>query len=293
MRLRYYFSETMTNVRRNFLMSIAAVSTVAISLLLLGGVQILTMAVNNMTLSWEAKVEIAVWLRDDITDGERDDLVEQLSGMSEVQYVTFVSKRMAYGEFKQMYRHQPELWEAVPRDSLPASVRVKLHDANDAQELAARVEGAPGVDEVNFGGQFIKNLLKVNSLLRAITFGTSIVLMAAAAALIANTIRLGIYARREEIGIMKLVGATNMFIRIPFMLEGVFAALIGALIAGGVIFGTNALVLPKVGESIRFLSSVFSFSTSEIASVFAVLLAVGTAVGLAGSGLAVRRFLEV
>jgi cell division transport system permease protein len=117
--------------------------------------------------------------------------------------------------------------------------------------------------------------------------------MAAAAALIANTIRLGIYARREEIGIMKLVGATNWFIRIPFMLEGIFAALVGAIVSGLIIVGTNALIFSRVGEAITFLENVFTFSTSEILGVLALLLGVGVLVGLIGSGLALRRFLEV
>jgi cell division transport system permease protein len=289
----YYFSETVTNLRRNFLMTIAAVSTVAISLLLLGGVQILSMAVDNMTLSWEAQVEIAIFLRDDITDGELQSLTQDVSEMNEVEDVDYVSKEAAYNDYKQMWEDQPEFWQTLPRDALPASLRVKLFNANDTEEIAARVEGAPGVDTVEFGGQFIKTLLKVNALLRAITFGMSIVLMAAAAALIANTIRLGIYARRDEIGIMKLVGATNWFIRIPFMLEGVFAAMVGAVVSGLIILGANSLIFPRVGDAIRFLRPVFSFSTGEVAGVLVLLVAVGAAVGLVGSSLALRRFLEV
>jgi cell division transport system permease protein len=293
MRFGYFFSETFTNLKRNFLMTIAAISTVAISLLLLGGVQILSMAVDNMTVTWEAQVEIAIFLRDDITDGELDGLTTEVSEMSEVENVSYVSKEDAYEDYKEMYRAHPEFWQTLPRDALPASLRVSLHDANDTEPVALTMTGAPGVADVEFGGQFIKTLLRVNSLLRAITFGMSIVLMTSAAALIANTIRLGIYARREEIGIMKLVGATNWFIRIPFMLEGIFAALVGAIVSGLIIIGTNALIFRRVGEAITFLENVFTFSTGEIVGVLALLLGVGTLVGLIGSGLALRRFLEV
>jgi cell division transport system permease protein len=293
MRFGYFFSETFTNLKRNFLMTIAAVSTVAISLLLLGGVQILSMAVDNMTVTWEAQVEIAMFLRDDITEGELDALTTEVSEMGEVENVAYVSKDEAYEDYKEMYRAHPEFWQTLPRDALPASLRVSLHDANDTEPVALRMTGAPGVADVEFGGQFIKTLLRVNSVLRAITFGMSIVLMAAAAALIANTIRLGIYARREEIGIMKLVGATNWFIRIPFMLEGIFAALVGAIVSGLIIVGTNALIFSRVGEAITFLENVFTFSTGEILGVLALLLGVGIVVGLIGSGLALRRFLEV
>ena len=293
MRLRYFISETVTNLRRNLLMSIAAISTVAISLLLLGGVQILGMVVGNMTRSWEAKVEVSVFLLDSITDGEREALVNQLSQMDEVQDVTYVSKDQAYEEFKEEWADQPEFYENLPADALPASLRVKLTDARFSEGIATLVNGAPGVDEARFGGDIIRRLLKVNSLLRTITLVMSIVLMIASAALIANSIRVAIYARRDEIGIMKLVGATNWFIRVPFMMEGVFAALVGALIAGGIVLLANALLFSRMGRALPFLASVFAFSSGEIATVLLVLAGVGAGVGLVGSSMALRRFLEV
>jgi cell division transport system permease protein len=153
--------------------------------------------------------------------------------------------------------------------------------------------GAPGIEDVDFGGTVIKKLLQVNSLLRTITLVMSVILMVAAAALIANTIRLAIYARREEIGIMKLVGATNWFIRIPFMMEGLFAALVGAIVSIGIVLGANWLLFSRVGNALPFLQNVLDFSGSELVSVTIVLVAVGALVGLAGSGMALRRFLEV
>jgi cell division transport system permease protein len=293
MRFGYFVSETVTNLRRNLLMSIAAVSTVAISLLLLGGVQILGMVVGNMTRSWEAKVEVSVFLLDNITDGERQALVNQLSNMDEVEDVTYVSKEQAYEDFKEEWADQPAFYENLPPDSLPASLRVKLTDAKYSEAIATLVNGAPGVDEARFGGDIIRRLLKVNSLLRTITLVMSVVLMIASAALIANTIRVAIYARRDEIGIMKLVGATNWFIRVPFMMEGVIAALVGAMIAGGIVLLANAVLFTRMGEALPFLQSVFSFSSGEIASVLLVLAGVGAVVGLVGSSMALRRFLEV
>jgi cell division transport system permease protein len=290
MRLGYFFSETVTNLKRNLLMTVAAVSTVAISLLLLGGVQILGMTVNKMTDDWEAKVEVSVFFLPDATQNEIDAVGADLSEMSEVDNFTFVSQDEAYEEFKEDY---PELVGPLPRDALPASYRIKLHDADSAEEVAARLVGAPGIDDVDYGGTVIKKLLQVNSLLRTITLVMSVILMVAAAALIANTIRLAIYARRDEIGIMKLVGATNWFIRIPFMLEGLFAALVGALVSIGIVLGSNWLLFSRVGNALPFLENVFRFSAGELFSVTIVLVGVGTLVGLAGSSMALRRFLEV
>ncbi|CAN5683769.1 permease-like cell division protein FtsX [soil metagenome] len=293
MRLNYFLSETAVNLKRNLLMTIAAISTVAISLLLLGGAQILQLVVANVTSTWEGKVEVSVFLRSDVTEGELDGLRSDLARMPEIETFTYVSKNQAYEEFKELYADKPELYEVLPKDSLPASFRVSLVDAADAEEVAARVEGSPGIDDVNFGGDIIRRLLQVNTLLRAVTLGMSAVLMVAAAALIANTIRLAIYARREEISIMKLVGATNWFIRIPFMFEGVFAALTGAIVSSIVLLGANELFFSKMGDFLAFLGPVFSFSAWEITKVLLILVGGGVAVGLFGSVLALRRFLEV
>ncbi|HEX2051746.1 MAG TPA: permease-like cell division protein FtsX [Actinomycetota bacterium] len=292
MRVGYFFSETVTNLKRNVLMTVAATSTVAISLLLLGGVQILGLVVNNLTLSWESKVEVSVFLRSDASSGEINALQEQLVGMDEVEDVTFVSEEQALEEFKQIYK-SPVYWESLQPGDLPASLRVKLTDAKYTEAVAANVAGAPGVDDVRSGGEFVKRLLQVNSLLRTVTFMMSIILLVAAAALIANSIRLAIYARREEIGIMKLVGATNWFIRIPFMLEGLLAALVGAIVAALVVWVAHRFMFSQLSEALPFFRQVFTFSAAEIRQIVLLLSGVGAIVGLAGSGLALRRFLEV
>jgi cell division transport system permease protein len=292
MRATYFFTETYTNLKRNILMMVAAVSTVAISLLLLGGVQILGIIVSNVTLSWESKVEVSVYLHDSATPNEIETLEQDISQYPEVQRIHFVSKSDAFEEFKKIYRNQPEFYESLPPDALPASLRVKLIDAEDAEEVAARIEGAPGVEDVDWGGDIIRRLLSVNSLLRTVTLVMSVILMIAAAGLIANTIRLAIYARREEISIMKLVGATNMFIRIPFMIEGLIAALLGSIIAGAMVVAADTLLFGRVGEEFAFMRQVFTFSTGEIVGVLVVLMIVGSGVGLIGSALALRRFLD-
>lgn len=293
MKISYFFSETATNLRRNLLMTVAAISTVTISLLLLGGVAILHMAVRNMTYSWEAKVEVSAYLAADITDGERNLLETEIVDLPQVQEVTYVSSAQALEEFEQIFKNQPEFAEHLDENDLPASFRIKLHDAKDTETVATLVTGRPGVDDVRYGGSIIKTLLRVNSLLRTITLVLAVILMAAAAALIANTIRLGIFARREEIGIMKLVGATKWFIRIPFMLEGVFAALVGALIAGSLVLAANVFLFPRMGEAFAFLQQVFTFTSGEITQVLLALAGGGVLVGLIGSSLALRRFLEV
>jgi cell division transport system permease protein len=292
MKIGYFLSETITNLKRNLLMTVAAISTVAISLLLLGGVQILGLVVTNVTGGLEQKVEISAYFRENASAGEIEQLTRDLSDMPTVKDVTFISKEEAFEEYKEIYKDQPEFWQNIPPDSLPQSLRISLTDADFTEEVASSIRGAPGLDEVRYGGQIIDRLLQVNNLLTVITFSMSMILLVAAAALIANTIRLAIYARRDEIGIMKLVGATNWFIRIPFLFEGVFAAFVGAVIASLIMVGAQWAVFKNLGEQITFLGPVFSFSTGEIATVVGILFAVGCGIGLIGSGLALRRFLE-
>ena len=292
MKIGYFLSETVTNLKRNLLMTVAAISTVAISLLLLGGVQILGLVVTNVTGGLEQKVEISAYFREDASTGEISQLTSDLDQMPTVKDVTFISKEEAFEEYKEIYKDQPEFWQNIPPDSLPQSLRISLTDADFTEEVASSIRGAPGLDEVRYGGQIIDRLLQVNNLLTVITFSMSMILLVAAAALIANTIRLAIYARRDEIGIMKLVGATNWFIRIPFLFEGVFAAFVGAIIASLIMVGAQWAVFKNLGDQITFLGPVFSFSTGEIVTVVGVLFAVGCGIGLIGSGLALRRFLE-
>ncbi len=290
MRLNYFLSETAVNLRRNLLMTIAAISTVAISLLLLGGAQILQLVVANVTSTWEGKVEVSVFLRSDVTEGELDGLRSDLARMPEIETFTYVSKNQAYEEFKELYADKPELYEVLPKDSLPASFRVSLVDAADAEEVAARVEGSPGIDDVNFGGDIIRRLLQVNTLLRAVTLGMSAVLMVAAAALIANTIRLAIFARREEISIMKLVGATNWFIRIPFLIEGVLEGLLGAGAAILALFILKGVFIDGIRAQLQFLPLIGS---EAVTGVVPWLLLIGAVVSVIASLVAMRRFLEV
>jgi cell division transport system permease protein len=290
MRVGYFLSEAVTNLRRNLLMTVAAISTVAISLLLLGGVQILGHTVAKMTDEWEESVQVKAYLLKNASVNEKEALRDEISEMPEVVGIDYVSSDEALAEFREDY---DEFADALPPDALPASYRIELTDAQFAEEVAARIRGAAGVESVQFGGQFVKTLLQINSLLRTITLVMSVTLMVAAAALIANTIRLGIYARRDEIGIMKLVGATNMFIRVPFVMEGLFAALVGAAVSILIVLAVNVLLFSKVGEAVPFMESVLSFSSGDLIGISARIAIVGTVVGLVGSILALRRFLQV
>jgi cell division transport system permease protein len=290
-RVDYFLGETFSSLRRNLLMTLAAIMTVAVSLFLLGGVMVLSEIVGRAVHRIENQVEVNIFLRNDITPDQRTDLEGLVSGMPEVKGVEYISKEKAYEEFKELYRESPEIYENVDQDILPASYRIELRNPKSAQAVSTRLEGQPGVDEVQFGGDDVKKLLNLIGVVRRGTFIAVAFILTAAVLLIANTIRLAIFARRREIAIMKLVGATNWFVRVPFIFEGMAEGAMGAVMAGAIIFGTKFLLLDKAQESILFLP--LTVGVDSLFKILAVLVAVGMAVGAIGSGLALRRFLEV
>ena len=291
LRLKYFAGEAVVNLKRNLFMTIAAISTVAVSLFLLGGVIVLGHIVNNVVGKWEGKVEVNVFLRDDISPTQQAELQASIKEMPEVQDVYYDSKQQAYDEYKQMFAGSPTLIQNVDPNALPASFRVKLHDPNKVDSVRSQIIGRAGVDSVTFGGDAVKKLLRINALLRTISLVMTILLLTAATVLIANTIRLAIYARRREIGVMKLVGATNWFIRVPFIFEGVVEAVAGAMVAAGVIWLAKMLWLDRLSSFLAFLP--IGITAATVAKMFLVLVLVGISVGAVGSTLALRRFLEV
>lgn len=291
LRLNYFVDETVSNLRRNLLLTLAAVSTVAISLLLLGVVMVGGQILNKMVSSWEGKVEMSVFLRDEITPEQQNQLQSDMEGMPEVDTLFYESKEDAYTEYQRMFEDSPAITENVDPEALPASFRVKLTDPNLAEPVAARVQGQPGVDEVQFGGEAMKRLLQFTNVVRTVLVIAIALTLGAAILLIANTIRLGIYARRKEIGIMKLVGATNWFIRVPFIFEGAVQAALGALVAAAFIWAGKVVGLDRMQEVVMFLP--VTVGNGEILRVFLILLGAGIGIGVFGSTLALRRFLEV
>lgn len=287
----YFFRETLSNLRRNLLLTLAGISTAALSLFLLGIVMLFGEVVNRAVSSWEGKVEVNVFLRDEITPDQQKELGAAISSMPEVQRVYYESKDQAYKEYKRMFRDTPAIWQNVDPEAMPASYRIKLRNPNTAESVSQRLDGRPGVDEVQFGGRAVKRLLRLISLLRTIFLVFIGIMFGAAVLLIANTIRLAIFARRREIGIMKLVGASNWFIRVPFILEGIAAAAVGAFVATGVILAGKLLMLDQLQKDILFLP--ITVGGDVILKILATLVGVGILIGSLASMVALRRFLEV
>jgi cell division transport system permease protein len=288
LKVGYFVKEATMNLRRNKFMTVAAVLTAAVSLLLLGGVLTLGDFVSSVTGQIESQIEVSVYLEDNITEAQQDDVRSTLDGLDVVKSVTYISKPEAFKEFKSLYRDQPSLYENIDEEILPASFRVELSDPERIDVIRSKFEKNPAVDQVVDQRETVQRLVRFTGLLRTFSVVMVLVLLGAAVLLISNTTQLAIYARRREIEIMKLVGATNWFVRFPFMLEGIAAGTAGALIA---------LLLLAAGKTLaRSQIPAFIPTTALHGVAFGQtlwLVVLGIAVGAIGSAVAVRRFLEV
>jgi cell division transport system permease protein len=287
----YVVRETFTNLRRNLLMTTAAILTVAVSLFLVGGALLLQQAVNKATLQWRGGVELNIFLNPEIATTQRDGLKAELDAMPEVKRVTFVGQEAAYEEFKQMFASSPDMIESVTAKDLPPSFRVVPIQPELVETVGQRFNKREGVKEVVYAKETVETLLKVTFYLKwgiAIIAG---VLLLSASLLILNTIRMAIFARRREVAVMKLVGATNWFIRVPFMLEGMFQGVVGGAVAIVFLwFGRTVIERLIQGNS---LLSQFVVSGSDLFGAGIFILLVGALVGGVGSAIAVSRFLDV
>jgi len=273
-------------------MTIAGVITVAVSLALFGGILLLSRWVDHGTERIKGGVRLEVFMNVDATDGQISDIRASLESDQDVKSFRFFDKQDALSEFKRIFRKDPDLVKNITADALPTSFRVIPNMAEKTNSIQNRFQVQPGVDDVATPEEALRGLLDATNTARIIFIGLSLILLLSSLFLIVNTIRLATFARRREIEVMKLVGASNWFIRIPFMLEGLVQGLIGAGLAVGVV------AVLKVGFDRWFSSPTgffreFYLTTGDAISVALYVFALGVIIGLIGSTIGLRRFLRV
>lgn len=288
--MKYAMQETITNIRRNAFMTLAAVMVVAVSLYLVGGVLLGRFAINRIIELQTRKVEVAVFLNPEISEEQRNAIREDLVVMPEIARVDYESKQQAYDRFKKIFREDPDIVANTSPDALPESFRVKLRDPEKFEIVRDRLDGRPGILRIQDYRSLLKQFFGFVNDIGRVGLILVLLLAGAAAMIIGTTIRIAIYARRKEIAIMKLVGASNWFIRIPFMLEGGIHGIMGTVAAVGLLIGTRPFFI-KVADNIQFLPLTVSYM--EILQYGAWLLLGGILLGTLGSLLGLRRFLEV
>ena len=289
-RVDYFFKETFQGLKRNGLVAFAAVSTAFIALFLLGGALLASREVSLLIEFTTRDVEVSVYLLDTISEAQEDNLQRLLQEMPQVQSVQYESKADAYRRFQEIFKEQEDLTANVTPDALPASFRVKLVDPEQFGVVAARLNGQPGIDTIRDQRAILDRLFAVIRVFRVGIIGVAIVMLVSAAALIGNTVRMAVFARRKEIGIMRLVGATSWFIRIPFLIEGVVEGLLGAGSAVLALFIMKLAFIDPLRNQLGFLPLV---RTEDVMFTVPWLLGISVVVSVGASLFATRRFLEV
>jgi cell division transport system permease protein len=302
----YFIRETWSSFRRNWVMSLVAVSIIYIALLLVGTFFLVSSVVNEMATSFESKVTVSVFLKDAATTADVTSMQAAIRAMPNVKSITYVTKDQALQIFKDRTKDSPQLVENLRNNPLPASIEVQLVDPRQVQgvvdlivknPVTAKVVktpatlGTPANGDIKYGQNVVTDLFKATGVVRIFAAGFLILLLVVSLVLIGNTIRLAIYSRRREIGIMRLVGASNWFIRTPFLLEGVLQALIGSILAILTLLAAQALIVPWLQKNLKFLP--VSIGGMTMAQLAGLLIISGVLIGLLGSGSAVRRYLKV
>jgi len=274
-------------------MTIAALVTVFLSIVVLGGVLVFVYTTDALLKEVEQKVEITVYLKTDPdpTSDQVDALQTEIMGWPEVKSSVFVSKQDALERLKQDFKDNPEILEGLTGNPLPASFEISLVDPQAVGEVAARFDKKAIVDEVRYGKEIADKLFSFTSQARNFLLVFIVLLGIVAVLLISNTIRLSIFARKREVEIMKLVGATNWFIRWPFVIEGITVGFFGALAAVVVVLLLNSFLVGKVRDSLTFMTVPLDAVPYVLVAV--ILLAVGVVIGAVGSGIGLRRFLKI
>ena len=292
---RYVLRETAQNLWRNILLAVATVVTVGVSLAMFGGFMLFQVAVDSATARWQDGVEFIVWMNTDAGTDEDSSVRNQLDESPGVERWEYVDRQQSYEEFKEFFEDTPEVLEIFTAEGVPPYYRVVPIDPDPdvVEELGSQFKGKPGVRTVTFAGDVIRDVQNLSNRAGRVLFIGSIVLLGASTLLILNTLAVAIGNRRPEIEIMRLVGATKWFIRVPFMLEGLVQGLIGAVVA----MISNALLRNYVIDQFSDadgLQLLAGFKVDDAAMLQVNLLVVAIAVGVAviGSNLAVAMHLN-
>ena len=288
----YFVREAFISMRRNGLMSVASVSTMALSLFILGMFLILVLNLTHLASALESQVQISVYLQDGLSEYEHREIGTRITKMQGVNQVLFVTKAEAMKRFQERLGEQKNLLNALGETNpLPNDFEVKVDKPEQVKAVAKAIGEIKGVENAKYGQEVIEQLFALTKLIR--TFGLILIILLALAAIfiIANTIRLTVFARRKEIGIMKYVGATDSFIRWPFLIEGVMLGIGGALLSVLILSQTYGLLVERIYESLAFLPLLPQYPF--ILQISLLLLAVGMVVGALGSAVSLRRFMKV
>lgn len=285
--IEYLLQEAFTGIQRNGVMAIASISTIALSIGVLGAFILATLGANNFTAAQIGRFQIAAFMTNSANKTQVDMTVAQIQKIKGVESVAILDRDQEWADFK---RDRPDIESAgLPLNVLPYAMNIKVSEPSRLPMIAAKVRAMNYIDAVRDGKEDLGRVMAVAHVIKGISLAGVLILFVTTVFIISNAIRLTLYARRREIRIMQLVGATNWFIRIPLVIEGVVFGAIGAFIAW-ILLRVGTIYICRLSENITFIGQ---FSSKVQPANFAVtLMLLGAAIGAAGSFVSIRRFLH-
>lgn len=295
-RLDYVLKETGSNLVRNLTLTLASLLTVAIALAFVAVSFLIGTGINQSFLGLRSDVQMFVYMNPGATEEQIDSVQSSLDDNPQVDEVEFLDADATYAEFERLFADQPDFVSAIEADELPQSFRIKPSstDADVVSAVGAEFEDMAGVLRVEYAEEYARqvqrSLTTLNSWVRI--FGIALIFVSVL--LIFNTIRTAVFARRREIEVMRLVGASNWFIRLPFMTEGMVQGVMGAIAAAGLTWGFDALWTANFVDQVSFeLLNQIKWTSGDLWTSIGMILLVGAITGAIGSGIAVGRYLKV
>ncbi len=296
----YFLKQSLQGFARNLSTTLGSIITIFLSLLIIGVFIVGAAVIENVVKSVENEVSITAYISDDAKDSDIKRAQEYIQGLDGVASISFTSKDDALENFRNMSSNA-DIVDELGGNPLPASINIELSDPQMVQQVAGQIESSSQfaavadednpADSLKYGQRTVERLFSVTNYVRYIGIALIVLLVFIALVFINNTIRLAIMARRKEIAIMRLVGASNGFIRGPFLMEGALHAVIGAILAIISLELLHRFALPQLQGSLAFLPIEVSGTT--FLAIYGILLLAGLIIGLTGSAFAMRRYLKV
>jgi cell division transport system permease protein len=287
----FFLREALKNIRLNLLMSITAITTTFICILVLGVGLLVSSHIEGLIGSVREDVTVEAFIPPDASEERVAEIRRTVEAYPEVSGINYVSEEEALAKFKDTFKDQPEIYENLDPGVLPASFQLQLTDPALAEEVAAKLENEGFAPEnLSYPERTIERLNAVTSYMIWGLYGATVLFLVSSVLLISNAIRLSIFARRKEIEVMKLVGASDSFVRTPFVFEGMVQGLIGAGLAALTVIWLNFLFVDWSRDALPFVP--ISGDAVNTLAVLILLVAVGVMIGVIGSFLSVTRFLR-
>jgi len=297
-KINYVFRQAFKSMWRNRMMGLASVGSVTAVLIILGFVLIIVLNVNNLALVTKEKFdEIAVYIKDDVDENQIEEMGKSFRGIDGVMGVAYQTKDYALDKLKEDWGDDAFLLEGLRVNPLPNTFIVQLEDVNMSEAVIAKIETFEGIEDVQYYKDAVNSLIKIAEFVKKVGAGLIIILLLISVFIISNTIKITVLNRHREIELMQYIGATNGYVRGPFVVEGIMLGLFGSIIAILIITaGYNYIINYLAGRYVALLSGISGYMISVgmiLNDLIIIFLTIGIGIGILGSLVSLKKFLSV